>query len=273
MSPNRFSLLLIIVTVLLALSWLLFAKAFELPNMPRAYHGTGPPTLNKLIRSLTHFRTGSDINRTLNGYVRKWHEITWRLLLAVLVGGTVAVLVTRPELQRLIESWRRVSSDRPAKQPESAMSRPRLWLVQSAIVVIVLGAIAPIVTGIEYWPFSHYRMYAQGQAATVARYRFFGITADGGEVAITRQYMLPFDDSRLPVALRRLKRRKQGAQAYKQAMHDVLDRYERRRLAGAHDGPRFYGIKLYRFIWTLTAGASNVYHPDTKQLIDTYGGR
>jgi hypothetical protein len=50
-------------------------------------------------------------------------------------------------------------------------------------------------------------------------------------------------------------------------LRDMLERYERLRSAGAHDGPPLRAVRLYEVEWTLDPHAANLQSPDRKQLL------
>ncbi|MDH3601029.1 MAG: hypothetical protein OEU26_15515 [Candidatus Tectomicrobia bacterium] len=271
MTPNQFSLCLIVGIGALALAWMIFAKVFVSPNLASAYRGEGPPLLNRAIRELTQFRTGEQaLSRSVKQYTRKWDEITWRILSIILLVGAIMGAISRPEVQRRIDAWQGRWATAPlAVASLRAIGRPRRWLVHAAIIVIVCGSLLPITTGIEYWPFSHYRMYAGVQGPTITKYFLFGIMAHGEEIALSQKHIRPFHDTRLGIVLRKFRSRAPGEEKFEKALGDVLGRYETMRVAGAHDGPPLRGMKLYGITWKLSP-AHDTDFPQTKELIFRY---
>lgn len=149
-----------------------------------------------------------------------------------------------------------------------AISRRRFLIVHCAIVVIGGGSLLHIALAREQWPFSHYPMYASVRGPEFQRTRFYGVTEEGAEHPINvREYLRPFDDARLSLALKRLSDRPNGEELLSQALEETLDLYEKRRLAGEHDGPRLKGIAAYRLRWQLRPDLSNLEEPEQKVLL------
>ena len=83
-------------------------------------------------------------------------------------------------------------------------------------------------------------------------------------------YIQPFDQARLSVALERMEFKHNTERRHKllnKAVLDVLERYETLRLAGRHDGPPLQGVRLYKERWQLDVRAENVDQPDHRRLI------
>jgi hypothetical protein len=155
------------------------------------------------------------------------------------------------------------------------MAPHRLWVAHAAIVLVAGGSLACIVAGREYWPWSHYPMFAGVErAGPVERLHLVGVVArDGSEIPIlTQRYLDPFDPSRLTVVLDTLRRR-DDPRALADALMTCLQRYELRRAEGRHGGPPLRGVRLYRLTWDRRDAAS--FHrerPDRRQLVTEVTG-
>jgi hypothetical protein len=146
----------------------------------------------------------------------------------------------------------------------------RARLVVAAVVLLVAISLFEIATGREDWPFSAYTMYSVAvREPSLTRMLIFGVPADASrEFPIaSRRQLAPFDQSRLDSALTRLAQRPNAEPLLREAVRDVLARYERRRTEGRHDGPRLRGARLYEVAWTLRPDASNVERPERRTLL------
>jgi len=149
------------------------------------------------------------------------------------------------------------------------MTLKRQVLAHLLIFGIVAGSSYDILTRQEHWPFSDYPMFAAiHRSADLEWPRLFGVTADGSEVAlVSREYLWPLDQSRLPIGLRHIYAIERNPQRLHAALEDCLERYERRRIARQHDGPALRGIRLYVVAWDIQPYARNLDQPRSRQLI------
>jgi len=168
-------------------------------------------------------------------------------------------------------------------------------LIAHAVVFFLAGvSFYCSFTSIEIWPFSHYPMYSNVASASYRQMILMGITATG-EVDLTHgRYFRPFHVGRIRVAYDRLRkqnenhRRRMAIRGRKLpegyadkrlriATLYLLYRYETLRRAGAHDGPKIRGLRLYSYEWDLESGAHNRESPKRIKLIAEYrpggGGR
>lgn len=133
----------------------------------------------------------------------------------------------------------------------------------------VAGSAYDIVTDQEHWPFSQYPMFAVAWTSpSFTWFRVFGVTADGREFPLdANAYIAPFDQSRLPKALRRILAAPDAEIRIRTALADVLSRYETLRLASAHDGPPVEAMRLYELEYTIDRQAANVDRPDRRRFV------
>ena len=145
----------------------------------------------------------------------------------------------------------------------------RRWCVYGLVTVMVGGHLSALALDRELWPFSQYPMYARAtNERTVLMPRLVGVRRDGGEIALLdSRYLEPFDQARLMQVLAALLQHPDGRERAATALVDCLDRYERRRRAGAHDGPALGALRLYHMLWTLEPTARNVNAPERRDVV------
>jgi hypothetical protein len=144
----------------------------------------------------------------------------------------------------------------------------RRALINIVLVALIAGSAYDVVTDQEHWPFSQYPMFSgTWRSPGFTWLRLFGVTADGREFALDgNRYIAPFDQSRLPKALRRMMEERDGAERIRTALPDLLSRYEQLR-GDTHDGPPIVALRLYELQWTILPDAGNVDHPDVRRII------
>jgi hypothetical protein len=149
------------------------------------------------------------------------------------------------------------------------MSSPRRRFVNIVIAFVLAGSAYDVVTDREHWPFSQYPMFAGvWRSPTFTWLRLFGVTEDGREFPLdANRYVAPFDQSRLPKALRRILDGRDGDARVQQALADCLARYEQLRREKSHDGPQIAALRLYELEWTIDPQAANVDRPDRRSFI------
>jgi hypothetical protein len=149
------------------------------------------------------------------------------------------------------------------------MSTSRRTIVNAFLAFLVCGSLYDIALDSEHWPFSQYPMFSSIWRATTFRwYRLVGVREDGVEFVLDHaRYIQPFDESRLHLAMVRLAERPDAESLIRRAVANCLDRYRRQRLNGKHDGPTLRAMRLYLLEWHLEPDASNVDHPDRRQLV------
>ncbi len=144
---------------------------------------------------------------------------------------------------------------------------------RTAISILLLGfltgSLYDIVTDQEHWPFSQYPMFSGvWQSPTFSWLRLYGVSPDGREFALdANRYVAPFDQSRLPKAMRRILERRDGLLQIRSALADVAMRYEALRRDGRHGGPPLARLRLYEVEWTIARDAANVDRPDRRRLV------
>ncbi len=150
----------------------------------------------------------------------------------------------------------------------SRSAQLRFVAINLGLVLLLVGSAFDIVTGREHWPFSPYPMYSRIELdETMSQLRLFGIRAsDGTEVILKDENLIsPFDNSRLGVALQRI--RLDNDSELSTAVADCLQRYQQARQRGDHEGPELVGIRLYELTWLLDPRADNRSTPDERAMI------
>ena len=149
------------------------------------------------------------------------------------------------------------------------MSRVRFVIAHLLIAAVVGGSFYDIATRMEHWPYSNYPMFAEIHRTNILRWpRIYGVTRDGREVPIVSYPQLwPLDQSRLPIGLRAIVNEPGSSTRVREALRDVLRRYEARRVAGEHGGPSLVGVRLYLVSWQVEPFARNLSAPMDRRLL------
>jgi len=149
------------------------------------------------------------------------------------------------------------------------MTRSRRLLANLLVLGVVAGSAAAIGTGHELWPFSPYPMFSRThRGPTVERLWVYGVLPDGREVPLSdRRAFHPLRLAQLEAALTNL-----GPAGRREGLEDMLSRYEVRRGAGRHGGPRFTGLRLYRMAFELEDDAGNRDRPLVRELLAEVAG-
>lgn len=149
------------------------------------------------------------------------------------------------------------------------MTSTRRIFLNLVFLAFIAGSTYDLVTDQEHWPFSQYPMFSDvWRTPTFSWLRLFGVTADGEEFPLdANAYVKPFDQSRLPKALRRMRDEPDADRRLRIAIADCLARYEVLREEGVHDGPRLAAMRLYELEWTIDPRAANVDSPDRQTFI------
>jgi len=149
------------------------------------------------------------------------------------------------------------------------MSSLRRRIVNVVLGALIVGSAYDIAADQEHWPFSQYPMFSGvWRSPTFAWLRLFGVTVDGREFPLdANRFVDPFDQSRLPKALRRILDGPDGQARVRTALADCLTRYEELRRQKRHEGAPLAALRLYELEWTIDPDAANVDRPDRRSLI------
>jgi hypothetical protein len=145
----------------------------------------------------------------------------------------------------------------------------RCAVLNALFLALILGSAYDILQDEEHWPFSQYPMFSTvWRSPTFTWLRLVGVTEDGREFPLaSNRYIAPFDQSRLPKALRRIEERPDGPAGLRVAVSECLARYDALRVEGRHDGPPLAAMRLYELQWTIDPNALNIDSPDHRRLI------
>src|SRR3954468_5561240 len=149
------------------------------------------------------------------------------------------------------------------------MNVARRTLVNTVLLALIGGSAYDVVADQEHWPFSQYPMFSGvWRSPTFTWLRLFGVAEDGREFPLDdNRFVAPFDQSRLPKALRRILDGADGDARVRIALKDCLAQYENLRQQRRHDGPRLAALRLYELEWTIDAEAANVDRPDRRTFV------
>ena len=149
------------------------------------------------------------------------------------------------------------------------MTRPRLIAANLLIAFLLAASAYDVIRDEEHWPFSQYPMFSRvAETRELTWLRLYVVTPDGREFPLlTRRQVFPFDQSRLSKALGSMRTRPDAGADIRAALANCLERYERLRKQGRHDGPAAVGMRLYEVKWTLHPEAANVDAPDSRELL------
>jgi hypothetical protein len=149
------------------------------------------------------------------------------------------------------------------------MNATRRTVVNSLLVALIAGSAYDIATDQEHWPFSQYPMFSGvWRSPTFTWLRLFGVTADGHEFPLdANRFIAPFDQSRLPKALKRILDGRDGQARVRIALADCLTRYEELRRLRRHEGPQLAALRLYELEWAIDPEAANLDRPERRAFI------
>jgi hypothetical protein len=139
-----------------------------------------------------------------------------------------------------------------------------------AMVMFGVPSVFVALVGTELWPFLDYRMYAEAKRSLEVDWlAVVGETETGAAFALDQEiYIEPFAPSELSSALYTLDVFGEvDPSPARRALRGLLVAYERRRLAGEHNGPRLRSLAVYRVRWTARPGAANYAAPHSRTLL------
>jgi hypothetical protein len=155
------------------------------------------------------------------------------------------------------------------------MSSRRWAFLNVVFATFILGSLYDIVRDQEHWPFSQYPMFSGvWRAPSFTWLRLYGVTPDGREMALdANHYIWPFDQSRLPKALRNIRSDPRREPRLNQALEGLMARYHELAREGTHNGPPLTELRLYEVEWTIDPAAANIDRPDRRLLVATVPSR
>jgi glycosyltransferase involved in cell wall biosynthesis len=176
----------------------------------------------------------------------------------------------RARVTNRIASWRWRAA--VARMP---LPPARYVMVLLLMAAVVGGSLFDIVEDREDWPLSQYPMFSTVDAEPVLRVvRLMGVTREAPprEIALLDDdFIAPLDQCRLSTGLARTFGNPSRRGLGPAMMRGVLERYELRRINGAHSGPPLSAVRAYDMTWMLEPDAGNVDRPDEKRLLAEVG--
>ena len=177
----------------------------------------------------------------------------------------------RSIVQCLLEPFAFVNAHLHKCADAASMSGGRFAVALALIAGTAGGSLYDIATDREHWPFSPYAMFSNVEREpTLDALRLYGVTREPAarEIPLLDSRLIqPFDQCRLSTALARTYHNPARRPLIAAMLLDALERYERLRSGGEHDGPPLEAVRLYDVRWTLDPNATNVTAPDRRQLL------
>jgi hypothetical protein len=249
--------------LLLLVVWVIWGQLVTSGLIVRAYRGEGPAFLQRVLQAQGP--------RPLADYLEFWRRSVWALAALGIGAGGVFWVMTRPRFQRAWDSARGLA---PEVRPASDLGRGRLVRVRCFILLLLAAEGVSIVSWLELWPFSPYKMFSETRRASdvLIRYRVFGIPAGDptAELWITPAMLAPLTNS----SIQRFAAQARGGPAPERSLQAfaaaLLEVYEVGHRRATHHGPRLLGLRLYEDVWSqLDASARDAERPHRRTVLVT----
>ena len=237
-----------------ATAWTVGAQVVT-PWVVRAAHaGRGPRFLQDVaVREIEN----------LEGFLSRWAGYGWSVTWLVLGLGAILVVATTHRFQDWVEARHDAAGD---IQVSRALGPRRARVVVGTIGIVLGGSLLSMLTAVEVWPFSPYRMYATTQGDTLEVPRLYAVT-DSGEIDLRSvEDAPPFDGSRFQWALRRLIASGRECSAISGVARYALDATAVRRGDRERDSAAIHRVRLYLLNWHLTPEAFRLV-PGERRLV------
>jgi hypothetical protein len=143
-------------------------------------------------------------------------------------------------------------------------------LVQLGLVGLLAASAFEIHTHGEHWPFSSYPMFSKTRReARVLHHALVAVPRDGSAVfpLYKSAQIHPFHWYRHQKAFKAMLERHGGETAVRKGLADGLERYERARRDGRHDGPPLQALRLYRVDYELDPDAPDLIRHEERTLV------
>ncbi len=249
--------------VLLAVTWLIWGQLVVPDVIARAYRGEGPVALQRLLQAQGP--------RPLDDYLEFWRRSVWALAALWIGAGGVVWAMTRPRVQR---AWDAARGAAPEVRPATDLGQGRLIRVRVFTLLLLAAQGVAIVSWLELWPFSPYKMFSETRRASDAltRYRAFGIPAGDptAEIWITPAMLAPLSNSSVQRFAAQARRAADPERALQALAGALLDIYEVGHRRATHRGPRLVALRLYEDVWRqLDTRARDAARPHRRTVLVT----
>jgi hypothetical protein len=156
-------------------------------------------------------------------------------------------------------------------QPGSPMAPRRKGLISALALLLLGGQLYVLAIQVERWPFSHYPMYVRVRRDwPVERPIPVGVRQDRPDeefALLQASYIYPFDNATVHRTLARFHQGPHRETLLREALLDMLKRYEERRRRGLHSGPPLSALRLYQCHWALGPAATTLQEPTRRELL------
>jgi len=226
-------------TLAVATAWSVVAQAVT-PWVVRAVHGgRGPQLLQDFV--------AREIENP-EGFLSRWAGYGWSVTYLVLGLGTILAMATNQRFQHWVEARHGRAGDIDLPH---VLGPRRARIVLVAIGIGLGGSLLSMLTAVEVWPFSPYRMYATIQGDSLTLPRLYGATGSG-EVDLRRvEDTPPFDVSRFQWALRRLMASGRDCRSMSGVARYALAATRGGRTDPEHGARAIRSVRLYLLSWRL----------------------
>ena len=247
--------------IVLVVAWVTWGQLAAPDMIARAYRGDGSASLQRLLQAQGP--------RPLEDFLEFWRRSVWALAVLWIAAGGVLWAMTRPEVQRAWDSARGLSQ---VVRPATDLGPGRLVRVRVFIWLLLAAQGVAIVSWLELWPFSPYKMFSETRRASDAlvRYRVVGIPADDPttELWITPSMLAPLSISSVQRFVAQARRAADPERSLQALARAILDLYQASHRRATHQGTRLIGLRLYEDVWTqLDTSARDAERPHHHTLL------
>ncbi len=254
----RTSIWIVALTALAVAASAFFVFSLVPSVIEHAYRGESIGPLNRMIAGQSE--------HPVEFYLSAWSAVAKGVLAAEVVLGFLLAVATFPPLQRFADARVGPLPTGSDTRERWRMSRARVALASSVVLVLAGAQLFDIAVQAEHWPFSHYNMYVTPATEALSLIEIDGVTRDG-EVSLDPREFHPFDEVRLPYALSTILEGDDWRSRAQLALRNLHELYEQGRSSGSHDGPHLESLRLYRLQWRVEPTLANRDRPDQKTLL------
>lgn len=242
---------------LLAFAWWAFGTLLIPAIISEAYRGEGIGLVRDWLEAQP--------SRPLERYLDFWARTHAALLIALLMFGSLGLLLGRPEFHR----WWDIRVG-PVASFRPDLSRARMVAVHVLILGLLGGSLLSMAVFRDIWPFSPYKMfsYTGRFERGLTTHIFYGVPeeGDGSRIELSLDVFRPLLANAVRNAVKRAEDAADPERARRATAVALLAFYESQRLRGDHTGPRLRELVIIENHWpSVDAFASGV--PDRHELL------